>query len=106
VHRQAELSRYHTVAHQTATASLKAAHLRTAALKNDVLAAAQRSVATTKLQLENQQRLLTALRPETTLARGYALLSQEGKLITAATDLKPGTVEVRLRTGRTTLEKN
>jgi exodeoxyribonuclease VII large subunit len=103
--KSAELSRYRSVAYQSATALLRSAHLRSAALEKDVFAAARRSVTAAKLQLENQHKLLTALRPETTLARGYALLSQEGRLVTSPDELKPGKVEVRLREGRTTLEK-
>ena len=56
-------------------------------------------------RLDRQAALLAALRPETTLARGYALVSQAGKLVTDPATLEPGEVEVRLRDGRTTLRK-
>jgi exodeoxyribonuclease VII large subunit len=48
---------------------------------------------------------LAALRPETTLARGYALVSQEGRLITNPDDLVDGEVDVRLKEGRVKLKK-
>jgi exodeoxyribonuclease VII large subunit len=40
------------------------------------------------------------LRPETTLARGYALVSQAGRLIVSPDDIEAGELEVRLKDGR------
>lgn len=56
-------------------------------------------------QLNHLEQLLTALRPESTFARGYALASQDGKLLTDPDFVKSGTVEVRLRDGNVTLRK-
>ncbi|MEO0732600.1 MAG: exodeoxyribonuclease VII large subunit [Bacteroidota bacterium] len=58
------------------------------------------------LRLNGLERLLQALRPETTLARGYALVSQHGQLIVDPAELQPGTVEVKLQKGRTQLQKS
>jgi exodeoxyribonuclease VII large subunit len=51
-------------------------------------------------QLRHLEQLLTALRPETTLARGYALVSQEGRLVVSPEDIRGGELEVRLKDGR------
>jgi exodeoxyribonuclease VII large subunit len=51
-------------------------------------------------QLRHFEQLLTALRPETTLARGYALVSQAGRLIVSPDDIEAGELEVRLKDGR------
>ena len=56
-------------------------------------------------RLDALEQLLGTLRPERTLERGYALVSQDGRLITKPTDLRAGEVEVRLKSGRTTLIK-
>lgn len=57
-------------------------------------------------KLHSSEQLLTALRPETTLARGYAMVSQQGQLITSPKQLSEGPVEIKLRDGRTVLHKN
>ena len=50
--------------------------------------------------LDQSEVLLTALRPETTLARGYALVSQDGKIIRKATEVKPGAkLSIRFQDG-------
>ena len=67
--------------------------------------AAAVAIATERQRLEGNRRLLDALRPDTTLARGYALVSQGGRLITDAAEVKTGEVEVRLRAGRVTLRR-
>lgn len=69
---------------QHVSASLKAEHQRAAA----------------------HEQLLNALRPETTLARGFALVSQSGRLISDPAKLQTGEVEVRLAQGRTRLRKD
>ncbi len=51
-------------------------------------------------QLRHFEQLLTALRPETTLARGYALVSQDGQLIVDPAEIKTGELDVRLKNGR------
>lgn len=56
-------------------------------------------------QLDHLEELLNALRPESTLARGYALASQDGKLLTDPSAVKSGAVNVRLRDGNITLRK-
>lgn len=51
-------------------------------------------------QLNQLEALLTALRPETTLARGYALVSQNGKIIQKAADVQPGeALKIRFQDG-------
>ncbi len=91
---------------RAAAVSLQAAHLRTAALERDIWQSSQRVLTDAKLDLRNRQKLLQALRPETTLARGYALVSQEGTLVTDPQQLRPGTVDVRLRGGKVMLRKD
>ncbi|CAH1000142.1 Exodeoxyribonuclease 7 large subunit [Neolewinella maritima] len=90
---------------QTAAASLQASHLRTAALTEEVQRAARLALKTAETKLDHQKDLLDALRPETTLARGYALVSQNGRLITAPGEVQKGEVSVRLRDGRIRLRQ-
>ncbi len=66
---------------------------------------ATQSTRTEAGRLDHLAALLLALRPETTLARGYALVSQHGKLILDPEQLKAGEVEVLLRGGRVVLLK-
>ncbi|OAV45343.1 exodeoxyribonuclease VII large subunit [Lewinella sp. 4G2] len=54
-------------------------------------------------KLTSLESLLTALRPETTLARGYSMLTQDGKLVTSTAELKAGSVEARFKDGRAQL---
>lgn len=56
-------------------------------------------------QLEHLTQLLQALRPESTLARGYALASQQGKLLTSPEQIGGGEITLRLRDGTVLLEK-
>ncbi len=51
-------------------------------------------------QLRHLEQLLTALRPETTLARGFALVSQDGRIIVDPKDVDAGELDVRLKDGR------
>jgi len=75
-------------------------------IERDLRQLPARSLASAGDRLNHLEQLLTALRPETTLARGYALLSQRGKLITDPDDIASGEVEVRLRSGSTKLNKD
>ncbi len=90
---------------RAAQVSLQAAHLRTAALKQEIWQTSQRALVAVEGDLRNQEKLLQALRPETTLARGYALVSQKGTLVTDPKQLRPGAVDVRLRGGKVRLRK-
>lgn len=57
-------------------------------------------------ELAGYERLLEALRPEAALARGYALVSQDGQIINDPAELDSGEVDVRLARGRVTLLKS
>ena len=56
-------------------------------------------------RLTGYEQLLAALRPEAALARGYALVSQDGRIVTDPEELSNGDVDVRLAKGRVTLTK-
>ncbi len=60
----------------------------------------RRALAQASGDLLARERLLTALRPETTLARGYALVSQSGKLITDADEVGDEELIIRFDKGR------
>ena len=100
------LDRLSTAARQSAKATLTSELHRLDRLARDVNTVPRRSLKTTSDQLEHYAGLLTALRPETTLARGYALVSQNGKLITNPGELTKGKVDVRLKEGRVGLMKD
>ena len=89
-----------------ARSSVQAGFLRTGALEEKLYALADRNLQSARERLQYQDQLLQALRPETTLARGYAIVSQDGKLIVDPAALAPGMVEVRLRDGRTQLRRD
>ena len=57
-------------------------------------------------RIDGLEKLLTALRPETTLARGFAMVIQDGQLVTSPTEIATGEVEVRLKSGRVRLRKD
>lgn len=99
------LERQQTIIRHLATQSIARAGRNLDNLQQAVARAEQQTIREAKLKLDNLERLLAALRPEATLARGYALVSQEGKLITGPDQLTEGEVEVLLRDGRTTLKK-
>ncbi len=99
------LVRYAGEVDRAAAASLQTAHLRAAALLDELQRTARQSVAVTQQRLDHYGVLLDALRPETTLARGYALVSQHGKLVTDPDMVEPGEVTLRLRDGRIKLQK-
>ncbi|WP_173021410.1 exodeoxyribonuclease VII large subunit [Lewinella sp. W8] len=58
-----------------------------------------------KQQLDQYAKLLAVLNPETTLARGFSILSQDGKLITSVGEIRPGPLQARLRDGDVELNK-
>ncbi|WP_187271064.1 exodeoxyribonuclease VII large subunit [Neolewinella aurantiaca] len=86
--------------HQAARSALTAETFRTDRLEADLKRIPPAALASASDQLNHLEQLLTALRPETTLARGYALVSQEGRLIVDPDDVRDGELEVRLKTGR------
>ncbi|WP_116127925.1 exodeoxyribonuclease VII large subunit [Lewinella sp. IMCC34183] len=90
---------------QTALTTLEARHQRAAAQSRELAYLTRAALAGANLRLDQQAALLRALRPETTLARGYALVSQDGKLVTSPEQLAAGRVDVRLRDGTTRLQK-
>jgi exodeoxyribonuclease VII large subunit len=74
-------------------------------LQTDLKKAESRALDSAGNTLDSLARLLAALRPEATLARGYALVSQNGKLVTKPEDVSSGTVDIQLRDGKLKLEK-
>jgi exodeoxyribonuclease VII large subunit len=100
-----ELNRHANTVRQAAGQSLLNEHHRLDRLAGELNQLPKRVLTAASDQLSHYERLLAALRPETTLARGYALVSQEGKLITNPDDLVEGAVDVRLKEGRVKLEK-
>ncbi|MCP9237748.1 exodeoxyribonuclease VII large subunit [Lewinella sp. JB7] len=99
------VDRLHAGLHQTTTATLTTAHLRLADYERETHAAARRAITAAGVRLTHHEALLEALRPETTLARGYALVSQNGRLVLDPEDVSKGPVEVRLPRGKLTLRK-
>ncbi len=102
---QERLQRFAQDIHQTARYSIQSSHLRTTALKERLYNLAENGIASSRAAMDHHESLLKALHPETTLARGYALVSQDGRLVTSANDLRVGEVEVRLRDGKVRLQK-
>ena len=92
-------------ARQLATAALRGESQRRDRAEKDLALLPGRALLNANHQLDNLEKLLSALRPETTLARGYALVSQDGKLLLNPDDITEGEVEIRLKEGRTTLLK-
>jgi exodeoxyribonuclease VII large subunit len=92
-------------ARQLATAALRGESQRLDRAEKDLALLPGRALLNANHQLDNLEKLLSALRPETTLARGYALVSQDGKLLLNPDDITEGEVEIRLKEGRTTLLK-
>jgi exodeoxyribonuclease VII large subunit len=99
------LNRHSTAIRQTAGQVLQREHYRLDRLTGELDRQPTTILAAAKDQLSHYEQLLSALRPETTLARGYALVSQKGKLITNPEDLATGEVDVRLKEGRVKLKK-
>jgi exodeoxyribonuclease VII large subunit len=81
-----------------------------AALRVDVSALRRRLVQATSQQfaqrrraVENLQRRLQALGPTATLARGYAIVEADGRILHAAADVRPGShLRIRLQHGQLT----
>lgn len=99
------LERYQVLASQLAVNSIDRSKERLNNLQREFRRAEHQSLTSKKEQLKHLETLLQALRPEATLARGFALVSQEGKLITDPGELVEGEVMVHLRDGKTTLRK-
>ncbi len=99
------LDRLNLAVRQAATSALITEGNQLSLLARDLEQLPPRTLKATNDHLDHLEQLLTALRPETTLARGYALVSQEGRLITDPKTIASGEVEVRLRSGRVRLKK-
>jgi len=99
------LDRLNLAVRQAAKTALTTEGNRLNLLERDLDQLPVRALTAANDHLEHLEQLLTALRPETTLARGYALVSQEGRLITDPEAITTGEVEVRLRSGRIRLKK-
>ncbi|MGB3800572.1 MAG: exodeoxyribonuclease VII large subunit [Lewinella sp.] len=107
VHSEGErLNRVMTLVDRNSRQVLQAAFLRTGAMEEKLKRLREEALRTAHVELDHAEKLLTALRPETTLARGYAMVVQDGKLITDAKSLQVGEVEVRLRDGKARLRKD
>lgn len=104
-HETGRLSRLQDGVTRQASIAVQSQRQQTSRLQHELYATAERALNAEALRVDNLITLLDALRPETTLARGYALVSQQGRLITQADQIVPGEVEVRLRSGRITLRK-
>ena len=91
---------------QTAENSLYHERARLANMELNLHRSAEETLERARTQLKHQGELLDALRPEATLARGYALVSQDGRLLTSPAAVTRGTVDVRLREGRLRLTKD
>lgn len=102
---QPRIDRLAATSRQLAANVLTAETHRLDRLDRDLHELPRRTLRDTAEQLRHYEQLLTALRPETTLARGYALVSQGGRLLVSPDDLKPGEVDVRLKEGRVKLRK-
>ena len=99
------LERYAVETRQSARSALAAREEQLQVIEASLLRARTDALRRAEERVDHLADLLAALRPETTLARGYALVSQEGRLITAPENLRAGEVELRLKDGRTTLRK-
>ena len=101
----ARLDHLHQGIGQAGRATLAAERSRLRRVAQDLDHLPARTVAHERLRTEQYARLLDALRPATTLARGYAMVSQEGRLVTDPADIEPGRVTVRLKGGSVDLTK-
>ncbi|MEM6771459.1 MAG: exodeoxyribonuclease VII large subunit [Bacteroidota bacterium] len=90
---------------QLASSALRSATTNLTRLQKDLRSAEQAALQARVQELDHLEQLLNALRPEATLARGYALASQDGRLLTNAKSVTPGDVKIRLREGSVTLRK-
>ena len=99
------LNRTEGVLHQSALLSVRDEQRRLEQTSHLLQDLPLRQLRTEAERLRHREDLLRALDPNTTLRRGYALVSQGGKLITDPGQLRPGKVSVRLRDGETILAK-
>ncbi len=77
------------------------AHMRLSAWEEGLPRWAERTLRQAQLRLEEEERYLTAVDPETVLKRGYSLVYQDGRLVTAAAAVEPGTeLDIRLAEGQ------
>ncbi|MFK8161360.1 MAG: exodeoxyribonuclease VII large subunit [Lewinella sp.] len=101
-----DINRRTNAIRQAAGQSLLNEHYRLDRLAGELTQLPGRILTAANDQLSHYEQLLAALRPETTLARGYALVSQEGRLVTSPDDLVEGEVDVRLKEGKVKLKRN
>lgn len=108
IHQRQEglLQRAQELTSQAATNALAQAKQQLTQAARDIPRLADRATAAEQERLGHLTRLLKALHPATTLARGYGLLSQDGHIITDPAQIKAGEVEVRLQKGRIRLRKD
>ncbi len=92
--------------HQVSRASLTNARLKLDQVSQQLNSAEKDALRRQHQHVDHLEQLLTALRPEATLARGYALASQEGRLLTTPEEIKDGPVTLRLKDGSVTLKKS
>ena len=97
------LSRLRQTIRYTAIGAVDREQLRLDNQRRQLLHLPQQRLREAAIQLDAMELLLASLRPEQTLTRGYALVSQGGRLITDPGELRAGEVEVRLKSGRTVL---
>lgn len=100
-----KLTRFEELSRRLGESALQAENIRLDRLAVELPVLARRGLASAERQLDHLEQLLKALHPKTTLARGYGLISQEGRLITRPEDVEEGEVEVQLKKGRLKLRK-
>ena len=94
------LERLATANRNLARSALTTEGFRLDRLETDLKRLPAAGVRAAEDHLRHLESLLAALRPETTLARGYALVSQEGRLVVRPEDVTDAPLEVRLKDGR------
>ena len=105
-HQGPALDRMLASIHYAATLSLSTAERGLSQTERELNIASEVALERESSRIDGLETLLAALRPETTLARGFALVSQDGKLISSAKQLQPGRVEVRFKDDRATFEQD
>jgi exodeoxyribonuclease VII large subunit len=88
-----------------ARASLDKENQRLDQFKKDTERLATQSMGQAQRQLDQFEQLLRVLDPDTTLARGFSMLSQEGKILTSTKQIKAGPITARLKDGEIELKK-
>lgn len=91
--------------HQLARAAVTTARLSLEQTQQQVASAEKEMLRQQEQYVSHLEQLLSALRPEATLARGYALASQRGRLLTDAKQVSAGQVTLRLKDGEVTLKR-